>query len=154
MMGPALLIGLFFSGLSGYLRADPGFELLSAVIGALVWPLTALAIFWAGRLLTRKGRFTRTLRALGFAHIVYVIEFLTFIPPVAPLAIFLTNIVAFLAAWMAAAEAHETRGWRTLILPLVGLLIIVAVPLALVAMMGGAVIGLQSILERLGLAQP
>jgi hypothetical protein len=154
MTGPALLLGLFFAALSAYVRAEPGQEAFSVLVALADWPLSVLAIFWAGRLLTHKGYFTRTLRALGFAQVVYIFDLLALFPPVAPLAIFLTSVVAFLATWMAAAEAHETRGWRTFVLPILGLVVLITIPLALGALFGGAVIGLESILGRLGLAQP
>ncbi len=154
MTGPALLIGLFFAALSGYFRADPGQELLGILGSVVIWPFYVLAIFWAGRLLTGKGTFTRTLRALGFAHFVYILDLLALIPPLAPLALFISALLAFLASWMGAAEAHETHGWRTFILPILGLAIIILVPLALTAMISGAVIGLESALARLGLVQP
>ena len=154
MTGPALLLGLFFAGISGYFRAEPGQELLSVLGSILIWPVSVLAIFWAGRLLTRKGYFTRTLRGLGFAQVVYVFDLLAFIPSIAPLALILTAILAFLATWMGAAEAHETRGWRTLLLPFLGMIVAVLIPVVLTAMVGGLAIGFESILARLGLVQP
>ena len=154
MTGPALLLGLFFAGLSGYFRAEPGREVFSILVALAAWPVSVLAIFWAGRLLTRQGYFTKTLRALGFAHVVYIFDFLALIPPIAPIAIFITAVVSFLATWMAAAEAHETRGWRTFVLPLLGLAVIVLIPLVLGVMFGGVIIGVESVLERVGLVQP
>jgi len=76
------------------------------------------------------------------------------VPAIAPLAVALTSLLAFLATWMAAAVAHETHGWRTFVLPVLGLLVIILIPLALTAMFGGAVIGVESVLEQLGLVQP
>ena len=154
MTGPALLLGLFFAGLSGYFRAEPGQELFSVLGGMVIWPVSVLAVFLAGRLLTRKGNFTRTIRGLGFAHVVFIFDLLALIPPIAPLALILTTILAFLAMWMGAAEAHETRGWRTLMLPLLGMIVAVLIPLVLTAMLGGFVIGLESIFARLGLVRP
>jgi uncharacterized membrane protein YvlD (DUF360 family) len=154
MTGPALLLGLFFAALSGYFRAEPGLELLSVLGSMLIWPVSVLAVFWAGRLLTHKGYFTRTLRGLGFAHVVYVFDLLALIPPIAPLALILTAILVFLATWMGAAEAHETRGWRTLVLPVLGMIVIILIPVVLTAMVGGLAIGLESIFARLGLVQP
>jgi hypothetical protein len=154
MTGPALLLGLFFAALSGYFRAEPGLELLSVLVSIVIWPVSVLAVFWAGRLLTHKGYFTRTLRGLGFAQIVFVVDLLALVPPIAPLALILTAILSFLATWMGAAEAHETRGWRTFVLPLLSLIVTILIPVILIAMVGGLVIGLESILARLGLVQP
>ena len=79
MTGPALLLGLLFAALSAYFRAEPGQEVFAVFVGMAVWPVSVLAIFWAGRLLTHKGYFTRTLRALGFAHVVYIFDLLALI---------------------------------------------------------------------------
>ena len=84
----------------------------------------------------------------------FIFDLLALIPPIAPLALILTTILAFLAMWMGAAEAHETRGWRTLMLPLLGMIVAVLIPLVLTAMLGGFVIGLESIFARLGLVRP
>ena len=154
MTGPALLLGICFTALSAYLRAEAGFEILSAGLAVPIWLLAVWSIFAGGRLLTHKGNFTRTMRALGFAQVVQIFDLLAFIPTFAPLVVVLTTIVSFLAIWMGAAEAHETRGWRTFVLPFLGLLIVVLVPMALLALMGGAVIGFEALLERLGLVQP
>ena len=104
MTGPALLLGVGFSAISAYFRSDPGFELLSVFVGIFAWLLSVLAIFWAGRLLTRKGYFTRTMRGLGFAQTVHILDLLALIPPFAPIAVFLTSTVFFLATWMAAGR--------------------------------------------------
>ena len=154
MTGPALLLGVGFSAISAYLRADPGFELLSVFVGISAWLLSVLAIFWAGRLLTRKGYFTRTMRGLGFAQTVHVLDLLALIPTFAPIAVFLTSTVFFLATWMAAAEAHETHGWRAFILPFLGIVVMIIIPIAVIGLAGGLIIGLEAIFERIGLVQP
>ncbi len=154
MTGPALLLGVGFSAISAYLRADPGFELLSVFVGIFAWLLSVLAIFWAGRLLTRKGYFTRTMRGLGFAQTVNILDLLALIPPFAPIAVFLTSTVFFLATWMAAAEAHETYGWRAFILPFLGIVVMIIIPIAVIGLAGGLIIGLEAIFERIGLVQP
>ena len=154
MTGPALLLGFGFTALSAFLRANPGDELLDVLLSLLVWPLAVWGMFAAGRLLTRKGYFTRTMRGMGFAHVVLIFDILHLIPAIAPLVTFLTISVEFLATWMAAAEAHNTRGWRTFVLPFLGLLIIVLVPIVLGALTGSVVIGLEAVLEKIGLVQP
>ena len=154
MTGPALLLGVGFSAISAFLRADPGYELLSVFVGIFAWLLSVLAIFWAGRLLTRKGYFTRTMRGMGFAQSVHILDLLTLIPALGPIAVFLTSTVFFLATWMAAAEAHETHGWRSLILPLLGIVVIIMIPIAVIGLAGGMIIGLEAIFERIGLVQP
>lgn len=152
--GPALLLGIVFSGITGYFRAQPGQEVAGIIVSILLWPLAVFFFYWAGRILTRKGFFSRTLRGLGFAHVVYILAFLGFIPGIAPLAKVLVVPVFFLATWMAAAEAYETRGWRTFVLPFIFVLLVVLTPIVLAALVGGFVISFESILDSLGLLQP
>ncbi len=154
MTGPALLLGFVFTAMSAFLRANPGDELVAVLTALVTWPLAVWGMFAAGRLLTRKGHFTRTMRGLGFAQMVQIFDLLRLIPAIAPLVTVLTVTVAFLATWMAAAEAHDSRGWRTFVLPFLGLLIIILVPIVIGALTGSVVIGLDAVLEKLGLVQP
>jgi len=156
MTGPAILLAIIFVaiGNAARARADFGEMAVGVSTGLLGWLLAALAIFIAGRLLTRKGYFTRTMRALGFAQVVHVFDLLVLLPPLAPLAIVLTTLLAFLATWLAAAEAHETRGWRTLLLPVLGLIVVVGLPILVAALLSGAAVGVEAVLEQLGLTQP
>jgi len=153
MTGPALLLGLLFSVLSGVLRAEAGHDVFGAFVYVLNWLFSILVIFVAGWLLTRKGSYTRTLRALGFAQVVHIVELVAFIPVLGTVAEFLSTIVTFVAVWMGAAAAHHTRGWRTIILPLLILLTLALIPTLLFLMFGGAAMSLESVLEQFGLVR-
>ena len=113
------------------------------------WLFGVLAVYLTGRLLTRKGAFVQTLRALGFAQSARIVLLVSIIPALAPLALFLSTILTFIATWMGAAAAHHTRGWRTIILPLVLLLIIILIPLMLLLMVGGVALSVESIFGQL-----
>ncbi len=157
MTGPALLIGVIFTILSGIFREIEGTVedmVVSVVLSLLVWVVAVWAMYAAGRLLTRKGYFTRTFRGLGFAQVVHIFELLHLIPPLAPLATIVSITVGFLATWMGAAEAHDTRGWRTFVLPFLGLIIVILVPVFFLVLTGSAVFGVESILDRFGLLLP
>ncbi len=154
MTGPALLIGLGLAALSGYLQAEPGAELLATVSRVASWPIAVLGVFLAGRWLTQKGYYTRTLRALGFAQATHILDVLLLIPALAPVITFLSTILTFIAVWMAAAEAHETRGWRTVILPFLAVILILAIPLVVLFLTGSAVVGLEEVLSQFGLTPP
>lgn len=155
MLGPALLFGLGFSGLAAYFRNDAlDAAFLTVLIAMGAWLIVVLAMFAAGRWLSGKGYFTRTLRGLGFAQVGQLFSLLALIPSLAPLAVILTFVVIFLADWMAAAEAHETRGWRTLVLPFLGLFVSVMIPIIVLTLLGSAVISLDAVFGQLGLRQP
>ncbi|MEZ4771020.1 MAG: phage holin family protein [Caldilineales bacterium] len=73
MTGPGLLLGLLGSFVFGWLRS-PGHNPLIGLGSAGSWFLSVLAIYAAGRLLSRKGTYTRTMRTLGFAQVILLIE--------------------------------------------------------------------------------
>ena len=152
MTGPALLLGLFFSALGGYFRADASSSLVSLIARPVSWLIGVLAIYIAGRLLTRKGTFTQTLRGQGFAQVVHIIDLLALVPVLAPVALFLSTLLLFIASWMGAAVAHQTHGWRTLIFPVIMLIIIILIPVLVLLMLGSVVLSLDSILAQLGLS--
>lgn len=151
MTGPALFLAALFLTTSGFIRNDDagGFSILARFIG---WLLGVLLMFIAGRLLTRKGQYTRTLRGMGFAQAFHIIEFVAFVPALAPMAIFLSTLLTFVGTWMGAAAAHETRGWRTIILPFTMMLMVVIVPFLLLVMVGSIALSLETILQQFGLS--
>jgi uncharacterized membrane protein YvlD (DUF360 family) len=151
MTGPALFLAALFLTTSGFIRNndDGGFSIVARL---LAWLLGVLMMFIAGRLLTRKGNYSRTMRGMGFAQTFHIIEFVTFIPALATLALFLSTLLTFVATWMGAAAAHETRGWRTIILPLTMLIVMVAVPFLLLVMVGSVALSVESLLQQFGLS--
>ena len=112
--------------------------------------LSVLAVYAAGRLLSRKGTYTRTMRTLGFAQATLLLELLTFIPVIAPVVRVVTTLLHFIAVWIAASEAHETRGWRTIIFPLVAIAVLVGIFIAIAAIGGALSLTADSILGVFG----
>jgi len=57
---------------------------------------------------------------------VYVLDLLAFTPVVSDIVRILVSVLAFFAAWIAAVAAHELKGWRSIILPLmmIGVLVL------------------------------
>ena len=150
MTGPALLIALVTLSLTSAIRAG-GFALPHILTYFAAWLVEVLLIFGAGYLLTKKGSFTKTLRALGFAQSIYLILVLALFQPLSTLIQFLAIVIGILAVWLGASEAHQTRGWRTLLLPVVVLLTAVLVPAVIGVLLAGAELALQSVLVNLGL---
>jgi len=113
---------------------------------------TAL-VFAAGRLLGRKGSFTTTFRAVGFAHTIYVLGLLAFIPALKPVVRLVVSVVSFFAVWLGAAEAHDLRGWRGLVFPVVFVAVVVVGVVAVAALLAGAQFTLTTLAQELGLIQ-
>jgi hypothetical protein len=76
---------------------------------------------------------------------------LAFVPGLAPLAYLLTFLMTIVATWIAAAEAHETKGWRTVLLPVVAVAILIIAPVVLLALLGSGALVLQSIQSAIGI---
>ena len=154
MTGPGLLLGLIMSLIPVLTRAEQIGEIpvwVAAAVIILVWLVSVFAIFITGRFLGENGSYTRTLRTLGFARCVAVIELLAFVPRLAPLVLPLTALVSFLSSWMAASEAHRVRGWRTVIFPLLYVVILFAGPVVLLLLLGGAAYTVTGVLGSLGI---
>jgi hypothetical protein len=150
MTGPALLIALVGSILVSVIQAD-GFNLWLALGQFGLWLLSVLAVTIAGRLLGGKGEFLDTLRGMGFAASVFILSLLAFIPGIAPLAGFLVLVLVFFAAWMGASQAHNLRGWRSLLLPVLAVLVLFVGAFILQVLIAGLDLTLAALGRNLGL---
>ena len=155
MTGPALLIGLIGLVLSAIvLNGAAVGSMLNAplIIGRLVaWPFVVLFLLMALRVLGGKASYTSTFRVTGFAYFAYWLTLLSVIPVIGPLFRTIGFILAFLGVWLGAAQAHELRGWRTLVLPVVFLIVVVVVGVVLRALFLGAAITIESLFQDAGL---
>ncbi|MFX1411018.1 MAG: phage holin family protein [Promethearchaeota archaeon] len=156
--GPALLIvlaTLFIMGLAGGLDPDvpgslPG-KVASEIFGGFVgWILMVFLATIAGQVLSGKGDFTRTLRALGFAQMPHVISVLGLLPCVGGLLSFIASMLVLLATWIALQEALRLRRLLAALIPIVGLLVVFVASLVAGFMLGGTVLTLEAVLLRLG----
>ncbi len=150
MTGPALLIGVATIVLSTLVRTGTldAMRLLAAIAS---WFLAVALVFAAGWLLTRRGNFTQTLRALGFAQSVYFLSIFALYRPGAAIVQAAIFALGFLAVWMGAATAHKISGWRTLVLPVIVLLVFVIGSATLALLLAGAQFTFQSLLLDMGL---
>ena len=114
------------------------------------WFIAVLGIHVAGRVIADKGSYTRTLRGLGFANVVTLIRIIGLLPALAPLAAPIGIWLPIIAIWLGAAAAHNARGWRSIILPFLGVFFAVLVPVLAMMMVSGAVFSLESVLTQLG----
>jgi len=155
MTGPALLIAVLASLLVAVVTGQSPVEILAVlaarVLGGIV---SVLALFGAGRLLGGKGSFTATLRGVGFAQSLYLLELFALIPALSNLAQLAASLLGFVATWMAGVEAHELRGWRGLLLPVVQVLVVVLSVLILGHLIAGAEFTIEVLLRETGLLPP
>ena len=79
------------------------------------------------------------------------LDFLTLVPSLDSVISLLLWVVGFLATWMAAATAHGTRGWRTLLLPAVAYAVIVLGAVVFGVLLAGAEFTMQAVLGSLGI---
>ena len=150
MTGPALLIMALATLVEMWFRTG-GFDPALYALQLAFWPLYVLAVFATGRVLSRRGQYTRTLRAVGFAQSAYFLELLAIIPPLAPLARLLTVVMAFFALWIGAAAAHEIKGWRTVLLPLIAMAVWFVTIVVLGSLIAGFDVAVESLLGIIGL---
>jgi uncharacterized membrane protein YvlD (DUF360 family) len=150
MTGPSLLIALVT--LAGASVARYGeFNLLRIGGAYLIWLLMVAIIFGAGYLLSRRGNYTSTLRSLGFAQIVTVLEVFSLFGPAQSAVHAVVFVVEILALWLAAATAHQLRGWRAALLPVIAVCVYVFGSILLSGLVAGAGYTLQALLHDVGL---
>ncbi len=158
MTGPALLIALVMAVLAGLIRRG-GFNLQSTVEALLSFALATGIVFVTGRVLN-KGRaraqdqYTATyggvVRALGFAQVVALVQVLTLIPVLGNFAGVLSTALRIFAVWIAAATAHDLRGWRAVLFPVVMFLVILVSFAVTVVLLQGAALSLTTLAQDLG----
>jgi uncharacterized membrane protein YvlD (DUF360 family) len=150
MTGPALLIGLIGLALSAL--EVTGAVSASVIVARLVaWPLVVLLLLLTARVLGGKASYTRTFRVTGFAYFGYWLAALAVVPVVGPLFRTIGFLLAFLGVWLGVAQAHELRGWRTLLLPAIFLVVVVVVGVVLRILLLGAAISIESLAHDVGL---
>jgi uncharacterized membrane protein YvlD (DUF360 family) len=152
MTGPALLLVVLAALISSFVRLGV-FDIRDAAARLVGWLLAALVVYGAGHLLTHEGEFTRTFRALGFATTAHFVKLLAFAPVLGPVAQFTAMALFFVGSWLGAAEAHRTRGWRTVLLPIVAVGVALAVAVIAATLFRGASLAFSSVLQEVG-AQP
>ena len=97
MTGPALLIGLVSVLVTTFMRGNTygGLGIASAIV---LWLLAVALVFAAGAA-HRTGSFTKTLRAMGFGHSVYLLAVFTLLPVFGPAVNLAILAQGFIAVW-------------------------------------------------------
>lgn len=155
MTGPAILVGSVGMTLITLLvdvQDVTDWVLLPLRVGGLF--LSALIMFGAGFLLTQKGSYARMVRVAGFAQSPHLLLVFALYEPTAHIVILIITALVVVGIWMGAAEAHETRGWQTLVLPALYVLLVTVGVAAVAVLLSGGALTIVSILEALGLMPP
>ena len=159
--GPALLIALLavlVRGLTDALSPEiPGSTALKFLAGAmgrfLGWLVVVFLAHEAGKVVTHKGDFTRTMRTMAFAQMAAVFSILELLPVVGPVFTVLSAVAVVGATLLALMEALRLRWYVAVFIPVLGGLIALAAALLVDYMARGAILTVETILERLGLTQ-
>jgi hypothetical protein len=151
MNAPALLIFVFYvivTAMAWTRRFDPG-----VILGALVTGLITVAIvFGAARLLKGKGDFSSTLRVMGFARTADILNLLVLLPVIGTIAPLAAILLTFLGTWIGAAQAHQLKGWRSLLLPLIAVVVFVGAAVILTVLGEGLQLTIDTFLQSVGMS--
>ena len=99
-----------------------------------------------------KADFTSTLRVAGFAQSAHLLEIFGFLPVIGPAVRFLALLLAFFGVWIGVSTAHELRGWRTLLLPVIFIATTVITVVFLAGVIEGTTFAIDSLLQDFGIA--
>ena len=150
MTGPALLLGIVGTSIfSTRLTSDFSWLVQSFQIAA--WFITVFVMYLAGRLLRGTGTFTSVLRVMGFAYGIYLLEVFSLFPAITSMVHFLVALLVFIAVWTGVTIAHHLKGWRTLILPVVYILVFLLSIVILYSLSSGLSLTLESLAVDFGL---
>ena len=155
MTGPALLLGVLGSLLfSLTIQGVDVSKWLVAPARLIGFFVSILIMFGVGFLLTRKGTLARTTRAVGFAQSPTALLVFALYQPLANIVVFIVTVMTLVGVWMGVAEAHETSGWKTALLPFVYVLVYAIGAAAIALIISGAALTLESFLAGLGVIAP
>jgi uncharacterized membrane protein YvlD (DUF360 family) len=151
MTAPAILISFVAQWIRFYKDPD-GFSFIGFLIRYLIWVFVVLFLFMAAKLLRGKRHYTSTLRVAGFAQSALILGVFDFVPVVGPLVRFIAFLLSFFGVWVGTATAHEIRGWRTLLLPVLYVITFIIGLGFLFAVLQGTALTIENLLVDFGLA--
>lgn len=152
MTGPALLIALLAQILQS-VSAERQLDIVDILVRYFFWFVSILLLYMAARLLRGKEHYTSTMRVAGFAQSAHILEVLGFIPIVGPLARFMAVLLAFFGVWIGTAAAHQLKGWRTVLLPVIFIAVMVVGEVFILSVIGGTAVTFDVLLINFGLAE-
>jgi hypothetical protein len=152
MTAPALMISLLAQVIQSY-NALGAFDIVDILLRYVLWFVAVLFLFMAARLLRGKKHYTTTLRVAGFSTGAHVLELLSFLPVIGPLARLIALLLTFFGIWIGTSTAHDLRGWRTVLLPIIYIIAFVIGVVFLFAVIQGTGFAIDNLLIDFGLTQ-
>jgi hypothetical protein len=152
LTAPALLIALLGQAIQTF-SEQSAFNIGAFLLSYAVWFVTVLFLHMAARLLRGKKHYTTTLRVAGFAQGAHFLDLLVFLPVVGPVARIIALLLALFGTWVGIATAHELRGWRTILLPVIYLVVFGVGVFFLFAAIQGTALTIDNLLIDFGLSQ-
>jgi hypothetical protein len=149
MTGPALLITLI-SQIIQSLNRQSGVDVVNILSRIGIWFVAVLLLYLAAHFLRGKSDYTSTLRVAGFAQSAHIFELVGFIPVIGPLARITAIALVFLGTWIGTAAAHELKGWRTFVLPVIYLVTVVVSIVFMESVIEGTALTIEGLLQDLG----
>ena len=116
-----------------------------------VWFVAVLLLMLTARVLRGKADYTTTLRVAGFAQSAHLLELLGFIPVIGPLARVMALVLSLVGVWIGTATANEMKGWRTILLPVIYILVIVVSVYFIIAAIEGTALTIEGLLQDFGM---
>jgi hypothetical protein len=153
--GPALLIALLASAigaLTTYLAGGAQLPLaLETLLSLGSWLAIVVLIHAAGRMLRGTGSLTTTLRTLAYAEVTSVALLFGLLPTIGPALALGQLAFRLVATWIAVQEALNLSGWRTLLVPLIAALLLIATMVGGLALVSGTQVTIGMVLLRMGI---
>jgi uncharacterized membrane protein YvlD (DUF360 family) len=152
MTGPALLIATLLTMLYSAVT-NRGVNLVQLVNDLFFYFVGVAVVFAAGWVLTRRGSFTRTFRAMGFAQSALMLVAFALVLPFTGIVQSFVLVLSFLATWLGVATAHTVRGWRAALLPIIAFLVVIVASSVAGMLLAGAGYTLEALLYDIGIRQ-
>jgi len=152
MTGPAILIALIAQVIQS-ITSKGQFDLVDILVRIGAWVVSVLVIIMATRLLRGKLGMSGTVRVVGFAQSAHILGLINFIPIVGPIARLLGILLSFFGVWIGTAAANEFKGWRTILLPIFYIIVMVVGLFFLFAVLEGTALTIQNLAVDFGLTQ-
>jgi hypothetical protein len=150
MTGPAILIMLISQTLQTLNWSGQfNFGEILARVGA--WLFGVILLTLTSRGLRGKGNFTTTFRVVGFAQSAHILELFGFIPVIGPLARLIAVLMTIIGVWIGTVVAHDLKGWRTILLPVIYILTTIVAIVFLLSAIEGLTLTIEEFIKAFGL---
>jgi hypothetical protein len=136
MTGPALLIAVL-AQIVRSVSQEKAFDLGNILVNFLAFIISVYVLHATARILRGTASLTSTFNAAAFGQTAYLLTLLAFLPVIGPAARFLGILLSVLGVWIGVATAHDLKGWRTFVLPVIYLIILAVGFIFLIAVVRG-----------------